>query len=263
MARKRKTPPLKSQNQESDINPGRILRNIVLVAILITVVVIVYILLDQRFREEQERINDEFAENSGFSSEEEAEQEVRDPHEFEDEFEGWDTLEIGNITIRHPSEYNANEGKLGLLGCQNSDAVKTIQSQSYIDNPGIVSSTNLPIGIDVCYFPNDQALSIVEFVTSDSTWLPDTEQFNNEDIRLKVKKNWVPASIVEEFAGYYYDGGDNSIVRSRIAFVQHRDLNEIYVLQLDLDSYYPDGEEIEDARKLFEIILSSVREKDD
>jgi hypothetical protein len=227
--------------------------------------------LDQRFKEQQKYINDNFAESVDYMLEEsESDNYVRGLHDIKDPFEGWEHFSFHSLSMRYPPEISPEYTLLQKASCQyatdsvdfTSDEYRMLYGGYRPQGSAGVKSTfyRESIGFTICYFPNNEKLELMDFVNSPKTWLPDTSKYNGKKERSKIIKNWSKANVNRDMlVGYFYEGNLKNTGNSRIVFVQDLMSKEIYIIDLDKQYHDPDAKSTESMQDVFLRILTSLK----
>ncbi len=227
--------------------------------------------LDARFKEQQDYINDNFAESVDYMLEEsESDNYVRGLHDIKDPFEGWEHFSFHSLSMRYPPEISPEYTLLQKTSCQYATDSVDFTSDEYRmlyggyrpqGTEGVISSFyKKGIGFTMCYFPNNEKLELMDFVNSPKTWLPDTSKYNGKMERSKIIKNWSKANVNRDMlVGYFYEGNLKNTGDSRIVFIQDLMSKEVYIIDLDKQYHDPDAKSTEYMQEVFLRILTSLK----
>lgn len=264
-----KTPDKKDRkHRKPKKSPLQTILNLLIITLIGISATEVYFRMDGRFKEHQDHLNKDFSESVNLMVEEyERDRPVRGLHDIKDPFEGWEKYHYHSLSFRYPPEISPEHTILKNEGCAHSSGhIDFTSSQFRQLHSGIVPSGTEEeledfykntFGMTICHFPNTNDLNLINFVLSKTTWLPDTTTYNGNSDRSRITRNWINANVDRNLEGYIFEGTIQT-AETTILFLKERDIQIIYIFELDQNYVDSNNDATEELRDLYDRILTSI-----
>lgn len=229
----------------------------------------VYFRMDGKFKDHQKHLNNDFSESVTLMvTEYEKDRPVRGLHDIKDPFEGWEKYHYHSLSFRYPPEISPEHTILQNEGCAHSSGHFDFTSSQFRQlHSGIVPEGTEEqledfyknaFGMTICHFPNTDDLALVNFVLAPNTWLPNTTKYNGDSDRSRITRNWINANVDRTLEGYIFEGNITTAKTTTILFLKERDIQTIYIFELDQNHITTDDDITEELRNVFNRILTSI-----
>jgi len=259
----------KKKHDKPPKKPLRLILNLLIITLLGITATEIYFRLDRKFKEQQDYINEHFAESVNLMTEEyEKDNYVRGLHDLKDPYEGWERYIYHSLSFRYPPEISTQHTTLRNHGCDYSsshiDFISDELRQLYNNvapegtEEEIAEFYGKAFGMTICHFPNSDNLNLIDFVLAENTWLPNTTTYNSKSDRTRITRNWINANVDRTLEGYIFKGKVTTDKPTTILFLQERDDKTTYIFEMDQNYASPDNDTSEELRNLFDRILTSI-----